>query len=88
MSPSEIRIQVRLAEPFWRAVGVRNVEISLPAGASLKDLYEQLWEFYPELCKEMQEAEPTAFIGDDEAGHETLLEDGQRVHLVWPIAGG
>ena len=76
-----MRIQVRLAEPFWRAVGQRNLEIDLPTGACLGDLLDKLTESYPDLKKEMEEAEPTVFIGDDEATEETLLEDGQRV--IW-----
>lgn len=83
-----IRIHVRLAEPFWRVVGERELEIRLPAGSTVDSLINQLIELYPDLDEEFRQAPPLVFIGDSEVDQETHLEEGANVHLVWPIAGG
>jgi molybdopterin converting factor small subunit len=81
-------IEVRLAEPFWRAVGERRLAVELAAGTRVADMLRQLGEYYPDLNRELAEAPPLIFIGDDEGDAETVLTDGAQVHLVWPIAGG
>jgi len=83
-----MRIHIRLAEPFWRTVGKREFSLELTKGACVKDLISELRERYPDLTKEMEEAPPVIFVGEEEAHHETRLEDDDHVHLVWPIAGG
>ncbi len=83
-----MRVHVRLGEPFWRVVGQREVEVVLPAGSSLADLLAHLRQMYPDLETEMGAAPPLLFLDDDEADPETLLSEGDRVHLLWPIAGG
>ena len=83
-----MRVHVRLGEPFWRAVGQRNLEADLPPGTDLRALLAWLCREYPALEQEMREAPPHFFVGDEEAHEETLLADGNRVHLVWPVAGG
>ncbi len=83
-----MNIQVRLAEPFWRAVGQRNLEIKMEEGATVADLLTLLQKRYPALSQELVEAPPIIFVGDEDVEMETLLVEKERVHLVWAIAGG
>ena len=83
-----MKINVRLAEPFWRAVGLREIEMTMNPASRADDLLAALREQYPTLGMEFDQTPPHIFIGDVEAPRDTLLMDGARVHLVWPIAGG
>lgn len=82
------RVNVRLAEPFWRAVGKRELIVELRSGSRIENLLEILKERYPAFEREIKVSPPTIFIGEDEVELQTVLEDGVQVHLVWPIAGG
>lgn len=83
-----MRVQVRLAEPYWRVVGQRDLELALEENALVADLLATLQREFPALAREMAEASPHIFIADMEADLQTPLEDGDLVHLVWPVAGG
>jgi molybdopterin converting factor small subunit len=83
-----MKITVRLAEPYWRAVGKRDLELELIAGARLTDLLAFLNQQYPALSKEIAETPPLMFVGETAANMETALTDGAHIHLVWQIGGG
>ena len=83
-----MNIHVRLAEPFWRAVGQRDIEVTMNLASRADDLLAALRDRYPALAAEFDQSPPHIFIGDVESAHDSLLPDGARVHLVWPIAGG
>ena len=83
-----ILIHVRLAEPFWRVIGERDLELTLTADTTVLGLLSHLGELYPDLKSELRQTPPHVFVGDTEADSEARLKDGARVHLVWPIAGG
>jgi molybdopterin converting factor small subunit len=83
-----MRVPVRLAEPFWRAVGQREIELTLPDGARVADLLAHLCQRHPALKAELVEAPPVIFIGEEEADENSDLREGCRVHIVWPVAGG
>ncbi len=83
-----MRVRVRLGEPFWRAVGQRDLEVNLPQGSTLADLLTHLRRAYPALDAELAEAPPMLFLGEQEAAPDALLHDRDQVHLLWPVAGG
>jgi len=83
-----MQVQVRLAEPFWRAVGQRNLTVDLVADGRVADLIALLCELYPDLTQELAEAPPHIFVGDEEAESDTPLSENCQVHLVWAVAGG
>jgi hypothetical protein len=83
-----VKIHVRLAEPFWRAVGLREIEMTMNPASRADDLLAALRELYPSLGVEFDQTPPHIFIGDVEAPRDSYLTDGAQVHLVWPIAGG
>lgn len=84
----DVKIYVRLAEPFWRAIGLREIEMDINPASRADDLLVALREQYPSLSIEFDQTPPHIFIGDAEVTRDSLLTDGARVHLVWPIAGG
>ena len=79
---------VRLAEPFWRSVGQRDLELNLDEGARVADVLKALIERYPALEKELASTPPHLFAEEQEASPETPLTDGCHVYLMWPVAGG
>lgn len=83
-----MQIQVRFAEPFWRVIGQRNITLELEENANIAMLLALLQQQYPKLTAEFEESPPMIFVGEDEASADTILEDDNTVHLVWPIAGG
>lgn len=85
---SVMRVQVRLAEPFWRSVGKRDLQVELDKHATLGNLLSLLHQQYPALSTEMEAETYHIFINDTENGLDALLQEGDRVHIVWPIAGG
>ncbi len=88
MTGAAIRVQVRLAEPFWRMAGVRRLELELEEGACVADVLAALGARYPRLGHEMEEDPPQVFVGEAEARADTEVKAGALVHLVWPVAGG
>ena len=83
-----MQIHIRFAEPFWRAVGLREIEMDINPASRADDLLAALRDKYPSLGIEFDQTPPHIFIGDVEMTRDSLLTDGARVHLVWPIAGG
>ena len=83
-----MQIQIRLAEPFWRPVGKRELNVEVAEGARIADLLSALGSEYPALSAEFAQTPPTIFIGEDEAEADSVLTENARIHFVWPIAGG
>ena len=77
-----------MAEPFWRAVGQRDLVLELDQECRVDGLLARLQEAFPDLKRELLEAPPNIFIGEQEVGPDVLLAEGDRVYLVWPVAGG
>lgn len=82
--------EVHLGEPFWRAVGQREVRLTLSEGATVADALAALSEHYPALARDLRsgEAAPAVFVNDELATMESRLTDGARLHIVWPVSGG
>ena len=83
-----MQIIIRFGEPFWRAVGERNLTLEVAPGITAGFLVEHLCHEYPALSKELLEAPPHIFINEEPAQEETHLEDGALIHLVWALSGG
>ena len=83
-----MNIHVRLAEPVWRSVGLRELDLTLPPASSVDDLLILLRERYPRLRVDFEQCPPHIFIGEEEANAHSLLEESARVHFVYPVAGG
>jgi molybdopterin converting factor small subunit len=84
-----MQIHVRLAEPFWRQVGQRNITLELEQDSdTIGNLLDYLRQRYPALTDELEKAPPLFFIGEEEVDVKTSLVEGDQVHIVWPVAGG
>ena len=85
-----MNVIVHLGEPFWRAAGQREVEVSLAPGACVADALTALINRYPALASDLsgREAHPAVFMGDEQAAPESPLAEGARLHIVWPVSGG
>jgi molybdopterin converting factor small subunit len=79
-------VRVRLFAGLKYIVGDRDVELTLPAGATVDTLRHRLTEEYPAL-----EAFMTTYvcaIDEEVQPPERVLSDGELVDLIPPIAGG
>ena len=77
-----------MGEPYCRTVSQRDVELELEDQAHISDLLALLTKRYPALQQELVQAPPHLFIGDQEVDEQCPLKEGDRLHMVWPIAGG
>ena len=79
-------VRVRLYAGLRQLVGDNDIELALPAGATVATLRDRLAEEYPVLqaflctlvCAVDEEVQPP----------EHVLADGDRVDVIPPIAGG
>ena len=83
-----MNIHVRLAEPFWRSVGQRELDLTLPPASNVDALLILLRERYPRLSLDFDQCPPNIFIDEEEADAHTPLQDGARAHFVYPVVGG
>ncbi len=83
-----MNVRVRLAEPFWRAVGRRNLQVEMASKSSLKELLVLLCKQYPGISTEIAESATLLFVNEEEVNKDTVLIEGDEVHILWPIAGG
>ena len=88
-------MRITVYPPYRRVVGADTLELSLPAGARLRDLLFWLGERYPPF-RELAEARSDEFlwgqlivhVNDEIAGLNTPLHPDDRLDLLPPIAGG
>ncbi len=84
-----MNVSLRLGEPFWRAVGEREVELSLPDGATVSDALRALGERCPAILPDLGgEITPAVFLEESEALPDLPLKPGDRLYIVWPVSGG
>jgi molybdopterin converting factor small subunit len=72
-----VKITVKLGAPLSQVVGESKAILTMPEGATLADVLDELRARYSDL-----EAGPF------EQAENTLLHDGDRVYLFLPVAGG
>ena len=81
-----ITAHVRLFAGLHQLVGERDLEMTLPDGATIEQLRDKLGDLYPVV----QAFLPTLVCAVDEEyvppGH--LLRDGDHVALIPPVSGG
>ncbi len=85
-----MRITVLLGEPAWRKIGRKEVQLELPAGATVAHMLHQLAQQHPELGPFLDDEElpPTVFVGEQVADEGRPLQPEDRPALVWALAGG
>jgi molybdopterin converting factor small subunit len=81
-----MEITVRVNGPLARSIGQSRLNLPLPAGATLADLVTRLKELYPQATSPLDHA--VFFMAGQHCSAHTLLDPGQEVSLLTPIAGG
>ena len=79
-------VHIRLYAGLQDMIGARDIDMDLPAGATVARLREQLGEQYPVV----QAFLPVLVCAVDEeyVPNEHVLSEGDRVALIPPVSGG
>ena len=85
-----MNVTVHLGEPFWRAIGQREMIVALGTHAVVSDALSVLGKQHAALAAELAngEAPPIIFVNDEQAALDSRLTDGAKIHIVWPVSGG
>jgi hypothetical protein len=85
-----VNVTFHLGEPYWRAVGCREVQAELDVPATVAEALAALVRAYPALAPDLGSAEggPAVFVNDVAAEPGQPVPGGARLHLVWPASGG
>jgi molybdopterin converting factor small subunit len=85
-----MKITVRLGEPFWRALGERQIVLALSPDATISEALKILWRRCPALAAELNSigAQPALFLNDEVGQPDSRLRDGSTLHILWPVSGG
>lgn len=81
-----MEILVRVNGPLAHSIGRSRLHLTLPAGSTLADLVSRLKELYPQAALPLSRA--VFFISGQHCSAQTILDPGQEVSLLMPIAGG
>ena len=82
----EMQVRVRLFAGLAEALGRREVEMEVPQGATLAQLYRELCAAFPPLAAY---AERLLFaVNADYALPDRHLKEGDEVALIPPVSGG
>ena len=84
MEPTQIVVQVRLFASARECVGTAHLSQALPAGATVGDLSDQLYDAYPGL----QDLRLRFAVNAAYAGLDTELHDGDELACIPPVGGG
>jgi molybdopterin synthase sulfur carrier subunit len=77
---------VKLYAGLQGLVGSKQVEVALPSGATVGQLRDKIVEEYPVL--EAMMSTLAVAVDDEMAPPEHVLNDGEKVEIIPPIAGG
>jgi len=81
-----MQVTVRINGILARKLGMARLSVRLTAPATIQDLNQQLQSQYPHLSAEIRGT--VAVIGGAHQAATAVLQDGQEVALLMPIAGG
>ena len=81
-----MQVTIRLSGELANQVGRPRFRESIPSGATVGDLLDQLHREHPQASRLLDTAVP--IIGGRHVTHSEPLADGQEVAFLLPIAGG
>ena len=81
-----MQVTVRINGILASNIGVARLAITLPSPATIQDLQQHLQDQYPHLAPEINRTVPV--IGGAHQAVTAVLQDGQDIALLMPIAGG
>jgi molybdopterin converting factor small subunit len=79
-------VSVKLYAGLQGLVGKRDVELTLPAGATVEQLRTKIVEEYPVL--EALISTLVCAVNDEMVSTDHVIAEGEQVELIPPIAGG
>jgi molybdopterin converting factor subunit 1 len=79
-------VSVRLYAGLQGLVGKRDVELSLPAGATVEQLRDRIVDEYPVL--EALISTLVVAVNEEMVSTDHVIAEGEKVELIPPIAGG
>jgi molybdopterin converting factor small subunit len=79
-------VNVRLYAGLQGLVGRRDVELSLPSGATVEQLRDRIVDEYPVL--ESLISTLVVAVDDEMVPTDHVIAEGEKVELIPPIAGG
>jgi molybdopterin converting factor small subunit len=79
-------VNVRLFAGLQGLVGKPDITMSLPAGATIATLRDQLVDEYPQVEPFMNTL--VCAVGEEMIDSDHILSEGDRIELIPPIAGG
>jgi molybdopterin converting factor subunit 1 len=81
-----VKVAVRLFARYREAAGRNRVEVDVPAGATVEDVWRALSSAHPVLARYRPH---TLFaVGNDYVTPERALEPGEEVACFPPVSGG
>jgi molybdopterin converting factor small subunit len=96
-----VKVTVKMGAPLSQVVGQPRVSLSLPPEATLADVLDEMQERYPEfqeglkgkgLRKPFDRVLYSLFVNSRPVAWadapDNRLQDGDRVHIFLPVAGG
>jgi len=81
-----MRIDVRLGSGLSRLVGGPHLEIEVAEGATVRDVLHGVARDRPALADGLRSA--LTVVRGTQVGRERVLEDGEEVAVLMPVAGG
>jgi molybdopterin converting factor subunit 1 len=81
-----MRVRVRLFAGLREAVGQRELELELPAGATPEEAWRRLADSHPGLGA--RRASLAAAVNRRYAAFDAPLSDGDEIAFVPPVSGG
>jgi molybdopterin synthase catalytic subunit len=81
-----MRLNVKLFASVREAVGKSEIQLDMPAGASVSQLLSALRGQYPQIGAGLEAG--MVAVNQEYASQETLLADGDEVAVIPPVSGG
>ena len=81
-----MQVTVRVNGILAQKIGINRFPMALPDQATARALQQGLQGQYPNLSAEIERA--VIVIGGTHRPGDTVLQDGQEVALLMPVAGG
>ena len=81
-----MHVHVRLGAGLSNIAGRAQLQVELPAGATVHDLLRRVGDAHPDMASGLGAA--LTVVDGSQAGSDRELAEGERVALLLPVAGG
>lgn len=81
-----MRLQVKLFASVREAIGAREIQVELPADATVADLLSEIRAQHPQVGPGLEAG--LVAVNQEYVGLGTRLQDGDEVAIIPPVSGG